>query len=126
MLDVTKRYTHKEFLDHCGRYWTKTVWGGEKSIEWFMENGHNTIVRPPEHKYYMSDKRGKDMRRPFYCEFFLDTRDELQHKFKENQYSSCPGNGRGTITAPSRRGNSRRCTRSPRSTICTPSRSRRP
>jgi len=31
----------------------------------------------------MSDKRGKDMRRPFYCEFYLDTRDELQHKFKE-------------------------------------------
>jgi anaerobic selenocysteine-containing dehydrogenase len=84
MLDVTKRYTHKEFLDKCGRYWTKTVWGGEKSIEWFMENGHNTIVRPPEHKYYMSNKRGKDMRRPFYCEFFLDTRDDLQQKFKEN------------------------------------------
>jgi anaerobic selenocysteine-containing dehydrogenase len=86
MLDVTKRYTHKEFLDHCGRYWTKHVWpegGGEKPIEWFMETGHNTKVRPPEHKYYMSNKRGKDMRRPFYCEFYLDTRDELQHKFKE-------------------------------------------
>jgi len=83
MFDVTKRYTHKEFLDRCGRYWTKTLWPPEKSIEWFMENGHNTIRRPPEHLYYVSNKRGKDTRRPFYCEFFLEVRDELMHKFQE-------------------------------------------
>jgi len=83
MLDVTKRYTHKEFLDRCGRYWTKTLWPPEKSIEWFMESGHNTIRRPPGHLYYVSNKRGKDTRRPFYCEFFLEARDELMHKFKE-------------------------------------------
>ena len=62
-----------------------------------MENGHNTIVRPPEHKYYMSDKRGKDMRRPFYCEFFLDTRDELQHKFKENNIQAALGMAVGRL-----------------------------
>ncbi len=85
MPDVTKRYTHKEFLDRCGRYWTKTFWSeeGEKSIEWFQEHGHNTMIRSPEHKYFMSDKRGRDMRRAIYCEYFLEVRDELKEKFKE-------------------------------------------
>ena len=83
MLDVTKRYTHKEFLDHCGRYWTKTVWPPERGLDWFVEHGHNTIRRPPEHVYYVSNKRGKDMRRPLYCEFFLEVRDDLMKKFKE-------------------------------------------
>jgi len=83
MIDPTKRYTHREFLDRCGRYWTKTKWPPERDLEWFMENGHNTIRRPPEHLYYVSNKRGRDMRRPFYCEYFLEVRDELQHKLKE-------------------------------------------
>ena len=47
MLDVNKRYTHKEFLDHCARYWTKTVWPPERGLDWFAANGHNVIWRPP-------------------------------------------------------------------------------
>ena len=84
MIDPTKRYTHKEFLDQCGRLWTKENWPPEKGIDWFAEHGHNTITRPPEHKYYVSNKRGLDRRRPFYCEFFLEQRDELKEKFKEH------------------------------------------
>ena len=69
MLDVNKRYTHKEFLDHCAHYWTKTVWPPERGLDWFAANGHNVIWRPPNRKYYMSNKRGRDMRRPFFCEY---------------------------------------------------------
>nr|MBP7322148.1 molybdopterin-dependent oxidoreductase [Deltaproteobacteria bacterium] len=82
MLDPQKRYTHKEFLDRCAHYWTRSVWPPERGIEWFMENGHNTIWRPPTHKYYMSDKRGRDMRRPFYCEYILQQKKHLQEQLK--------------------------------------------
>ena len=39
MLDVTKRYTHKEFLDQCGRYWTKHVWPKRRREEHRVVHG---------------------------------------------------------------------------------------
>ena len=78
MLDVNKRYTHKEFLDHCARYWTKTVWPPERGLDWFAANGHNVIWRPPTRKYHMSNKRGRDMRRPFFCEYILKQKKHLE------------------------------------------------
>jgi anaerobic selenocysteine-containing dehydrogenase len=83
MYDPTKRYTHEQFLDRCARLWTKQVQPPEKNLEWFKEHGHNCVKRPPEHMYLVSDKRGRDMRRPFYCETFLNVRDDLQNKLKE-------------------------------------------
>jgi len=83
MLNPNKRYTHKEFLDRCARYWTKSIWPPEKGMDWFAEHGHNAIKRPPHHKYYMSNKRGRDMRRPFYCEYFLQVKKELQEKISK-------------------------------------------
>ena len=83
MLDPNKRYTHKEFLDRCARYWTKSLWPPEKGLDWFAEHGHNTIKRPPHHKYYVSNKRGRDMRRPFYCEYILQVKKELQDKLSK-------------------------------------------
>ena len=83
MLDPNKRYTHEEFLERCARYWTKTAWPPERGLDWFKEHGHNVIWRPPHHKYYMSDKRGRDMRRPFYCEYMLQTKKELEGKLAE-------------------------------------------
>jgi anaerobic selenocysteine-containing dehydrogenase len=83
MLDPEKRYTHKEFLDHAGKYWTKTTWPPERGLDWFMEHGHNTIERPPHRKYHMSDKRGRDMRRAFYCEYYLQIKKHLEEEIEK-------------------------------------------
>jgi anaerobic selenocysteine-containing dehydrogenase len=83
MLEPDKRYTHKEFLERVSKYWTKTMWPPERGLDWFKEHGHNVIWRPPHHKYYMSNKRGRDMRRPFYCEYYLQVKKELDEKVKE-------------------------------------------
>lgn len=83
LLDPNTRYAHKDFLNRCARYWTKTNWPPERGIDWFMEHGHNVIARPPHHKYYVSNKRGRDMRRPFYCEYILQVKNDLEEKLSK-------------------------------------------
>ncbi|MCD6353218.1 MAG: molybdopterin-dependent oxidoreductase [Proteobacteria bacterium] len=77
-LDPKKKYTRTEYLDLIARYHTRHMWPPERDLKWFMEHGHNVIDKPADRFYYSSDKRGKDCRKPFYCEYMWQVKKELE------------------------------------------------
>lgn len=72
LLDPHRRYTVEEFWDRVA----KSIYGEERGLEWFKQNGHLVRHRTPEEAYLPYGK----LRVPFYFEFILQTGAELRQK----------------------------------------------
>ena len=72
LLDPAKRYTVEEFWDRVA----KSIYGEERGLDWFKQNGHAVRYRTPEETYLPYG----NLRIPFYFEFILRTGAELSEK----------------------------------------------
>lgn len=75
LLDPEKRYSVEEFWD-C---YARSIYGEEKGLEWFKQNGHAVRYRTPEEIYMPYGK----LRIPFYFEFIKRTGDDMRQKFEQ-------------------------------------------
>lgn len=75
LLDVSKRYSVEELHDRIAR----TIYGEEKNLEWFKENGHAVRYRTAEEAYMPYG----ELRMPFYFEFIQRTGEDLGRKLAE-------------------------------------------
>ncbi len=72
MLEPEKRYSVDELYDRLGR----SIYGDDKSLDWFKQNGHAVRYRTKEETYWPYE----GLRIPFYMEFILRTGLELKEK----------------------------------------------
>ncbi|RLG22987.1 molybdopterin oxidoreductase, molybdopterin binding subunit, partial [Methanosarcinales archaeon] len=78
-----KRYTAIEIYERRAKFLTRHVWPPERDLNWFKEHGHNVIPKPAKNIYYFSNKRGRDCRKPFYCEYMLKIKKELEENISK-------------------------------------------
>jgi anaerobic selenocysteine-containing dehydrogenase len=75
LLDPETRYGVEELWDRYAR----SLYGDDKGLEWFKENGHAVRYRTPEETYLPYG----NLRIPFYFEFIKRHGDEMRHKFEQ-------------------------------------------
>ncbi len=73
-LKPDRKYTTEELLDRHA----KSIWGNDKGLDWFIENGHNVRKLKPSEKYMIWE----GLRIPIYFNLFVETALDLQEKFK--------------------------------------------
>lgn len=78
MLDPDTRYSVEEFWDQRA----KGIYGEEKGLDWFKENGHAVYERPAEERYMPYG----DLRIPFYFNFFQEKGEEIAEKMEDAAY----------------------------------------
>ena len=75
LLDPEKRYRNEEIWD---RY-AKAIYGEQRGLDWFKQNGHAVRHRTPEETYLPYG----GLRIPFYFEFIQRTGADLRHKMED-------------------------------------------
>ncbi|MHB1405959.1 MAG: molybdopterin-dependent oxidoreductase, partial [Desulfitobacteriaceae bacterium] len=71
-LEPNKKYTNLELMDRMA----KSIYGSDKGLDWFQENGHATRYQKPEEMYLP----WKGLRIPLYFNFFKEVGDDLKQK----------------------------------------------
>lgn len=74
-LEPNKKYTNLEMMDRMAR----SIYGPDKGLDWFQENGHATRYQKPEEMYLP----WKGHRIPLYFNFFKEVGDDLKKKTEE-------------------------------------------
>lgn len=82
LLDPEKRYSNEEIWD---RY-AKAVYGEERGLSWFKQNGHAVRHRTPEETYLPYG----GLRLPFYFEFIQRAGADLRHKMEDAGIADWP------------------------------------
>ncbi len=75
LLDPEKRYSNEEIWD---RY-AKAIYGEERGLDWFKQNGHAVRHRTPEETYLPYGS----LRLPFYFEFIQRTGADLRQQMED-------------------------------------------
>ena len=75
LLDPERRYSVEELWDRYAR----SIYGEEKGLEWFKQNGHAVRYRTPEETFVPYG----NLRIPFYFEFIKRTGDDMRQKFEQ-------------------------------------------
>lgn len=81
-LKPDKPYSVEELYDLQCRFFSKRDMGEEHDLKWFKEHGHQVIEKGPKNYYKFSNKRGRDKRAPFYCEYIKKLGEELKERIK--------------------------------------------
>ena len=71
-LELNKKYDNLEMMDRMA----KSIYGPDKGLDWFQENGHATRYQKPEEMYLP----WKGLRIPLYFNFFKEVGDDLKQK----------------------------------------------
>lgn len=82
LLDPETRYTCEEYWDRrC-----KAIYGDDKGLDWFKENGHAVRRRTPEEQYMPYG----NLRIPFYVNYFKEIGDEMAENMKNTPLPDWP------------------------------------
>ncbi len=82
LLDPERRYSNEELWDRYAR----SIYGDERGLEWFKQNGHAVRYRTPEETFVPYG----DLRIPFYFEFIKRTGDEVRQNLKQAGITDWP------------------------------------
>ena len=76
-LDPNTRYDNLELMDRMA----KSIYGQDKGLAWFQQNGHTTRKQEPEEMYHPWASKG--LRIPLYFNFIKEVGDDMSAKMKE-------------------------------------------
>jgi len=76
MLDPNKKYSIEEIMDRQA----KAIYGDDKGLEWFKENGHAVRILKPEEVYMLYGEH----RIPFYNEYIKKVGEELKENLAKH------------------------------------------
>lgn len=75
LLSPDQKYTHLEIMDRFAR----TLYGDDRGLDWFAENGHVVRLLKPEEKYLPYG----DLRIPFYFNIFVEEGERVKQAMEK-------------------------------------------